>query len=92
MVFALLFSIIGCSGEQVNRYRCTCDIYAYNMEGEEDIETQFSEVICETEENMETAFGPNGELENAQESCETDLRTKTDEYACDCTCKFLEPC
>ena len=91
MIFALFFSMIGC-GEHVNRYRCTCEVTAYEMEDLEDVEISFSEVICETEEGMEDAFGPNGSLRNAKEQCEADYKNETDDYACDCTCVYLDPC
>ena len=91
MVLVFLFSLLGC-GEGTNRYQCSCEVTAYEMEDQNDVEERFSEIICETEETMNTVFEENGSMFDAKAACEAEYEDISEDYSCDCTCVYLEQC
>ena len=91
MFFVLLVSLFGC-GETVNRYQCTCEVTAFNMEDMEDVDERFTEIICETEEAMNTVFQQSGAMYDAKAECEAEYADLSDDYSCDCTCIYLDEC
>ena len=61
-------------------------------EDEEDIDTSFSENICDTYENIQTAFDINGSIYVALEECRDELSEQTDDYECECDCTYQSDC
>lgn len=82
----------GCADTKLN-YKCTCTQIAYNVDGTgENIDRSFSENVCDTYENIEQAFGINGEVYNALETCESEMGALSDEYECECDCYYQSEC
>ena len=92
-MFLFLFSLLTACGDQKLNYKCTCTRIAYNVgENEEDIDTSFSENICDTYDNIEAAFDINGSIYNALEECRTELGEQSEDYECECDCTYQSEC
>ena len=91
-MLALFITLLAC-GPESNSYICTCTRIAYSdVEGESDIDTSFTENICDSPENLESAFGVNGSLFNKVEECREELSQISENYTCDCDCVYQSPC
>jgi hypothetical protein len=92
-MFLFLFSIIISCGDEKLNYKCNCTRIAYSVgESEEDIDTSFSENICDSYENIQTAFDINGSIYTALEECRNDLSKQTDDFECECDCTYQSEC
>ena len=93
-VWLIMWSVflVACGDPKLN-YKCTCTQVAYGAgENGENIDRSFTENICDTYKNVEEAFGINGEVYNALETCETEMGSLSDEYECECDCYYQSEC
>ena len=93
-VWLMMWSVLllSCGDTKLN-YKCTCTQIAYGAgENGENIDRSFTENICDTYKNVEEAFGINGEVYNALETCETEMGSLSDEYECECDCYYQSEC
>jgi hypothetical protein len=89
----IVLSLLTACGDQKLNYKCTCTRIAYSTdENEEDIDTSFTENICDTYENIQAAFAVNGSIYNALEECRLELEEISDEYDCNCDCVYQSDC
>ena len=88
-----LFIILLACGTETNSYICTCTRVAYSANDDgSDIDTSFTESICDSPEDLESTFGVNGSLYNKVEECRAELSQLSDDYTCDCDCIYQSPC
>ena len=96
-LFTLLLCVLGalstgCADTKLN-YKCTCTQIAYNVDGTgENIDRSFSENVCDSYENIDQAFGINGEISKGLEACERDMGSLSDDYDCECDCYYQSEC
>ena len=93
-VWFMMWSVLllSCGDTKLN-YKCTCTQVAYGAgENGENIDRSFTENICDTYKNVEEAFGINGEVYKALETCETEMGSLSDEYECECDCYYQSEC
>ena len=89
----VVLSLLTACGDQKLNYKCTCTRIAYSTdENEEDIDTSFTENICDTYENIQSAFAVNGSIYNALEECRLELEEISDDYDCNCDCVYQSDC
>lgn len=89
-LLGILFT--ACGDPKLN-YKCTCTQIAYGAgPNGENIDRSFTENVCDTYDNIEEAFGINGDVYNGLETCETEMSALSDEYDCECDCYYQSEC
>ena len=92
LIVSLVSIFWSACSEQLYTYRCSCNKIAYSEDGSILQDESFNQVICDTTENLESAFTE--ELDGLAKDCESyfDDVTGIASTDCTCTCEYIDEC
>ena len=91
-LIAIFFTQMSACSDKLYTYRCSCSKIAYGASGAILQDESFNQVICDTKENMDTAFS--GELNDLAKDCSAYFEdvSGVESTDCTCTCEYVDVC
>ena len=91
-LIALFVTQLGACSEKLHTFRCSCNKIAYGASGVILQDESFNQIICDTKDNMDSAFA--GELNGLAKDCSEHFEDVSGVVStdCTCTCEYLDVC